>query len=135
MTWVLYMIGMLVLLGIWDVDSKLKKLLRNQNAEEPDGKSNGGSFDLGSLKNKKVKIYLDDESEVQDSIYFYGHDAVTGEITDFDDHWVEFRFTAPRYEKVPEIKEGTEDYKLVPTKNAIVTQYIKISDIESIDEA
>ena len=102
MTWVLYLIGMLALIGIWDVDSKLKKLLRNQNAEEPGGESNGGgSFDLSSLKDKKVKIYLNEDSEVYDSLYLYGHDAVTGEITDFDDSWVEFTFTAPRYEKVP----------------------------------
>ena len=44
MTWVLYLIGMLALIGIWDVDSKLKKLLRNQNAEEPGGESNGGGM-------------------------------------------------------------------------------------------
>ncbi|MBE6025539.1 MAG: hypothetical protein E7229_01355 [Clostridiales bacterium] len=135
MTWVLYLIGMLALIGIWDVDSKLKKLLRNQNAEEPGGESRGGgSFDLSSLKDKKVKIYLNDDSEVYDSLYLYGHDAVTGEITDFDDSWVEFTFTAPRYEKVPEAKEGTGEYKLVPIKNANVTLYIRISDIESIDE-
>ena len=74
MTWVLYLIGMLALIGIWDVDSKLKKLLRNQNAEEPGGESNGGgSFDLSSLKDKKVKIYLNDDSEVYDSLYLYGH--------------------------------------------------------------
>ena len=135
MTWVLYLIGMLALIGIWDVDSKLKKLLRNQTDEGYSGeKTGGGSFDLGSLKNKKVKIYLNDDSEVYDSLYLYGHDAVTGEITDFDDSWVEFTFTAPRYEKVPEAKEGTGEYKLVPIKNANVTLYIRISDIESIDE-
>lgn len=135
MTWVLYLIGMLALIGIWEIDSKLKKLLRAQSAEGSDEKKTGGeAFSLSDLRNKKVKIYLNDDSEVYDSLYLYGHDAVTGEITDFDDSWVEFSFTAPRYEKVPEAKEGTGEYKLVPIKNAEVTLYIRISDIESIDE-
>lgn len=135
MTWVLYMIGFLALFGIWEIDSKLKKLLRAQTTEGSDEKKTGSEpFSLSGLRNRKVKIYLNEDSEVYDSLYLYGHDAVTGEITDFDDSWVEFSFTAPRYEKVPEAKEGTDEYKLVPVKNAKVTLYIRISDIESIDE-
>ena len=42
MTWVLYLIGMLALIGIWDVDSKLKKLLRNQTDEGYSGEKTGG---------------------------------------------------------------------------------------------
>ncbi|MBQ2160365.1 MAG: hypothetical protein II444_00875 [Firmicutes bacterium] len=135
MTWALYLIGMLALVGIWEIDSKLKKLLRAQGTENSDDKkASSEPFSLSDLKNKKVKIFLNDESEVQDEFYFYGHDAVIGEIMDFDDSWLEFRFTAPRYEKVPEAKEGTGEYKLVPLKNTTVTIYIRIADIESIDE-
>ena len=136
MNWVLYMIGILALLGIWDVDSKLKKLLRAQNTEGSDNKGSaaGTALSLESLIGKKVRIFLDDDCEIQDCIYFMGKDAVTGEIIGCDDTWAAFRYTAPRYEKVPERTEDSNEFKTVPVKGATVTQYLRISDIASIDE-
>ncbi|MBQ2160997.1 MAG: hypothetical protein II444_04095 [Firmicutes bacterium] len=137
MSWVLYFMGFIIMIGIWDLDTKMKRLLRAQNGSGSveEGSSSPDDLPLKDLMGKKVKIFVSDDCEIQDCIYFMGHDAVTGEITAFDDTWVEFTFTAPRYEKVPEQREGKEGYKPVPVKNAKVTTYLRISDIDSIDEA
>ena len=136
MTWVLYFICFLTLLAVWDVETKVKKLLRAQNieGEDPTTAKAGGTFDFGSLKGKKVKIFLDDECEIEDCVDFTAGLEVEGEIVDFDDTWLAFRYRAKKYEKVPE-KAGNETvYVARPVKGALVTQYIRIADIESIDE-
>ncbi|MBO5994570.1 MAG: hypothetical protein J6Q41_03575 [Firmicutes bacterium] len=116
MTWVLYFMIALALFGIWEVDAKVKKLLKQQTLgggivgmvaeDEP--------FELKALKGRKVKIILDDDCEIMDQIYFMPGMAVAGEIVDYDDIWVVFRYT--------DKKEGTN------------LQYLRITDIESIDE-
>ena len=136
MTWVLLMITVFTLVSVWDLESKVKKLLRSQNLEGPEGKEAEANNDLAlnSLLGKKVRIFLDDDCENQDCTYFMGSDAVTGEITGFDDTWVEFVFNAPRYEKVP-VKTEAETVTITkPVKGAKITQYLRIADIESIGE-
>ena len=133
--WALFMITVLTFIYVCDLGSKVKKLLRSQNLET-EGKSNSDSKDLvlSSLIGKKVRIFIYDDCDIQDCTYFMGSDAVTGEITGFDDTWVEFVFNAPRYEKVP-VETSTETVTVTkPVKGARVTQYLRIADIESIDE-
>ena len=136
MSWVLYMIGFLILIAVWDVDSKVKKLLRAQNmsgagADAPDGSE---SFDLEALKGRKVKIIVNEDCDWAETLDFMAVSAVPGEIIEYDDTWVVFRYTGGKYEKVPESTGTDAALKLVPVKGAEITRYIRISDIESIDE-
>ena len=57
-----------------------------------------------------------------------------GEIVDHDDIWVAFRYSPKRYEKVPAGAGAEDPFRLEPVKGAVVTQYLRITDIESIDE-
>lgn len=116
MSWVMYVIGMMALIGIWGIDANVKKLLKQQTMGGGivGVVGDGGPFELKGLKGRKVKIILDDDTEIQDQIYFMTDRAVTGEIVDYDDTWVVFRYKN---------KKGETNL-----------QYIRITDIESIDE-
>lgn len=116
MSWVMYVIGMMALIGIWGIDANVKKLLKQQTMGGGivGVVGDGGPFELKALKGRKVKIILDDDTEIQDQIYFMTDRAVTGEIVDYDDTWVVFRYKN---------KKGETNL-----------QYIRITDVESIDE-
>ena len=66
------MITVFTLVSVWDLESKVKKLLRSQNLEGPEGKEAEANNDLAlnSLLGKKVRIFLDDDCENQDCTYF-----------------------------------------------------------------
>ena len=134
--WILFFIGAVALFNIFVIQSKVGKIYKTYAAGETGENNNAEALipTLGPLMGKPVKIIVNEDCEIMDLDYFTAGSAVKAEIIDFDETWIVFRYTAPRYEKVPENVAGTTVNIKKPVKGAEVTQFLRITDIESIDE-
>lgn len=98
-----------------DIESKLKRVLENQDNNEIEktiGNTNR-KIVFNEYLNKEVCIVLKDDIEMSEQHLFYAGEKNKGIITDFDDNWIIFN-----------LKKKKENIKY----------YIRIKDIESIDE-
>lgn len=88
-----------------DVDEKLRKMQTKEKSHR---------IDLSDYLEKEVYIVLDDDN-VTNSYLFSTMMKTVGKIIDYDDTWFIFRY-----------------YNKSERKN--ITQYLKISDLKSINE-
>ena len=108
MEWTGYVILILLLILI-DVESKLSKLIKNQNT---DINKNDIHNILKKVVNKKVSLIIDNDSII-DSHLFSDITNTVGVIKEYDDVWLLFEYE---------------------TKKDVVSRYFRISDITSINE-
>lgn len=108
--------ALIIIFFLYDIKDKIKKLdekldekLENNNKNTLNNKK----IILEDYLNKDVCIIIKDESEILDQHLFFAGQKNKGKIIDFDNEWIMF--------KMKKKKENT-------------IYYIKVKDIESIDE-
>lgn len=110
MEWAFYVATIFLLI---DIEEKIRKL--NRNSEENLIFKSKKNIAIKDYLNKSVNIILKDNSELTDAYLFSATSKTIGKIIDYDYEWIIFKY----YNK---------------TKKKNILQYIKILDIESIDE-
>lgn len=104
---ILWFVGFITLCICADIESKLNKLLKQNNSEKKK------EINLSEYKGKQVSFSLTNEN-IFDHMTLYTSDLI-GEIIDYDNEWLVYQY---------QIKK----------KKEVVTQYIRIKDIISISE-
>lgn len=121
MEWVFY-IGVIFLLI--DIKEKIQKLQKNLSCTDKNTscikENTKNNIAISQYLNKSVNIIVNEDAKFSNLHLFSAGYNTIGEIVDYDDDWIVFKY----YDK----KYYNKD------KKANVCQYIKISDIESIDE-
>jgi len=97
-------IGFVIVIMLIDIEEKLKKLQVKEKQNH---------LNIGNYLNKQVYIVLDNEN-VTDYYLFNSVTKTMGKIIDYDDTWFIFSY----YNK---------------TKRKNITQYLRISDLKSIN--
>lgn len=97
-------LGLVIIIILIDIEEKLKKLQVKEKQNH---------LDIGTYLNKQVYIVLDNEN-VTDYYLFNSITKTMGKIIDYDDTWFIFSY----YNK---------------NKRKNVTQYLRISDLKSIN--
>lgn len=120
-----YVFAMAVIIMLIDLEEKVSKIYKNIkfNSEINNKKENNIKLnefqnkevyiDLNEFQNKKVYINLNEDSEINLNSEFL-YNQIKGEIIEFDDEWIVFKFHNKN-------------------KKKNMCQYIKLIDIESID--
>ena len=103
--WIFFIVISITLI---EIDSKLNKLLKQNNSKK---RIIDGNL-LKDYLGKKVSLIVDNE-EIFDSYLFCSGSEVTGVIKKYDNKWLLFEYE---------------------NNNQIVSRYIKIMDITSINE-
>ncbi len=98
-------LGFVILFALFDINEKLKKLLDKEKKNK---------LNLNDYLNKDVYIIINNEN-VTNFYLFSSSFKTVGRILDYDDNWFIFRY----YNK---------------SEKQTVTEYLKISDLESINE-
>lgn len=101
MEWIFY-IG--VILCLIDIEQKLQNLSKE--------KKRSNRLPLKDYIGKKVSLVISND-DINNSYQFSSIQNMEGNITDFDDEWLEFTYM---------------------NKNKEYVQYFRIKDVESIDE-
>lgn len=121
MEWVFY-IGVIFLLI--DIKERIQKLQKNLSCTDKNTscikENNKNNIAISQYLNKRVNIIVNEDAKFSNLHLFSAGSNTIGEIVDYDDDWIVFKY----YDK----KYYNKD------KKANVCQYIKVSDIESIDE-
>ena len=105
MEWIFYIIIVFCLI---DIESKINKFIKNNSDHKK------YIFVLKNYIGKKVILNIEND-EITDSHLFSSISDTVGQIIEYDDQWLLFRY----YNK---------------NKRKTIDQYIRISDITSIDE-
>lgn len=106
MNWFFFIV---ILLVLFDIKDKLNKLLKRDN------KNNSNlQINLAQYKNKNVTITINND-DVEDAYLFSTFSNTVGKIIEYDKEWFIFSY----YNK---------------NNNTTTEQYLRIKDIESIDE-
>lgn len=113
MKWVMFCI---IIAMISSVLSNQDKIIKRLEGKEIDSRKNNkeNNFSLKDYINKKVCIEIDND-DINNSYLFSSMYNTSGEIIDYDDEWLEFRY---------------ED----KSKHKIVHKFFRIRDIVSINE-
>lgn len=101
MEWIFY-IG--VIFCLIDIEQKLQNLSKDEKRNN--------RLPLKDYLGKKVSLIISND-DINNSYQFSSTQNVEGNITDFDDEWLEFTYL---------------------NKNKEYVQYFRIKDVESIDE-
>ena len=109
MQWVFAIVVIFYLLDIQDKIKKLSEKLDNSISESSQNKN----LVLSEYLNKDVYIVLKDDVEMSEQHLFFAGQKNKGKIIDFDNEWLMLK-----------LKKKKEN----------IIYYIKINDIESIDE-
>lgn len=108
-----YVFAMAVIIMLIDLEEKVSKIYKNIKFNSEINNKKENNIKLHEFKNKEVYINLNEDSEINLNSEFL-YNQIKGEIIDFDDEWIAFKF----YNK---------------NKKKNMCQYIKLIDIESID--
>jgi len=117
MEWVMFIIIIAMIASVSDKQDKLSKKIDNIKSDNNNkivNKQKKDTLVLDAYLNKKVCIEIDND-DINNSYLFSSMYNTSGEIIDYDDEWLEFRY---------------ED----KSKHKIVNKFFRIRDIVSINE-
>lgn len=103
MEWILLMV---VLLGFFDIENKLGKLVKKSNKKTLNKEM------IKSLVDRKVNLIIENEN-INNAYLFSSSSNIIGTIKEYDDVWICFEYQ---------------------DKNQVLNQYFRIADITSINE-
>ena len=112
MKWVMFIIVIAMISSVLSNQDKIIKELQDKKFDNKKNKDN--NLPLESYLNKKVSIEIDNVDKT--NVHFFSSRYYTsGEIVDYDNEWIEFRYKDK-------------------SKNKMVNKFFRIRDIVSINE-
>lgn len=112
MKWVMFIIIIVMISSVLSSQDKIIKELQDKKFDNKKNRDN--NLTLESYLNKKVNIEIDND-DINNSYIFSSIYNTTGEIVDYDNEWIEFRYKDK-------------------SKNKIINKFFRIRDIVSINE-
>lgn len=112
MKWVMFIIVIAMISSVLSNQDKIIKELQDKKFDNKKNKDN--NLPLESYLNKKVSIEIDND-DITNVHLFSSMYNTSGEIVDYDNEWIEFRYKDK-------------------SKNKMVNKFFRIRDIVSINE-